>query len=198
MYVLKKIYITFVTLAVIGISAGILYLTVIRPGSVELPEDVVMESAFGGEYSFKDLPPKIRLVEFMYVNCPDVCPTTSLRMNLLRKKLEADGVFGDKVEFISITIDTKRDTKEKLRQYAARFNVTDDNAGWHFLRGSEEDTKKITNAFQFMYRDPGTGNFVHTTFTYMLDENNRLLESLPMGEGFDDEKIYKRIKNELD
>lgn len=194
---MKKIYITFATLAVIGISAGILYLTVIRPGSVELPEDLVMETAFGGEYSFADLPPKIRLIEFMYVNCPDVCPTTTLRMNLLRKKLEEDGVFGDQVEFISVTIDPKRDTPEKLSQYAARFNITDDNAGWYFLRGEEEDIRKLSNPFQFMYRDPGTGNFVHTTFTYMLDKNNKLVESLPMGEGFDSDRIYKRIMNEL-
>ncbi|WP_458414400.1 SCO family protein [Schinkia sp. CFF1] len=195
---MKKIYITFITLAVLGISAGILYLTVIRPGSVKLPEEVVMETAFGGEYSFANLPPKIRLIEFMYVNCPDVCPTTSLRMNLLRKKLEADGVFGDKVEFITITIDPRRDTQEKLRQYAARFNVTDDNAGWHFLRGTDEDVRKVASPFQFMYRDPGTGNFVHTTFTYMLNDKNRLVESLPMGEGFDNDRIYKRIMNELD
>lgn len=194
---MKKIYITFITLAVIGISAGILYLTVIRPGSIELPEDVVMETAFGGEYTFADLPPKIRILEFMYVNCPDVCPTTSLRMNLLRKKLEENGIFGDKVEFISITIDPRRDSADKLALYAQRFNVTNDNSGWHFLRGTEENTRKIANAFQFMYRDPGNGNFVHTTFTYMLDENNKLVESLPMGEGFDNDRIYKRIMNEL-
>ncbi|HHW39317.1 MAG TPA: SCO family protein [Bacillales bacterium] len=194
---MKKIYIWFITLSVIGISIGILYLTIIRPGSVKLPEDVVMESAFGGEYSFANLPPKIRLIEFMYVNCPDVCPTTSLRMNLLKKKLEEDGVFRDKVEFISITIDPKRDSAEKLALYAERFNITDDNTGWHFLRGSEENTRKIADAFTFMYRDPGNGNYVHTTFTYMLDQNNKLVESLPMGEGFDSDRIYKRIKNEL-
>ncbi|NSL52022.1 SCO family protein [Calidifontibacillus erzurumensis] len=194
---MKKIYITFITLAVLGISAGILYLTVVRPGSMELPEDVVMETAFGGEYSFADLPPKIRLIEFMYVNCPDVCPTTSLRMNLLRKKLEEDGIFGDKVEFVTVTIDPRRDTAEKLRYYAERFNITDDKSGWYFLRGTEEDTKKLADTFQFMYRDPGTGNFVHTTFTYMLNENNKLIESFPMGEGFDTDRVYKRIKNEI-
>ncbi|WP_102347422.1 SCO family protein [Bacillus sp. Marseille-P3661] len=194
---MKKAYIVFIALAVIGISSGILYLTVVRPGSVELPEDIIMETAFGSQYDFSDRPKRVRLIEFMYVNCPDVCPTTSLRMNQLRKTFEENGVFGDQVEFLTVTIDPSRDTKEKLQLYAERFDVKSDSTGWYFLRGSEEDTKKLADAFQFMYRDPGTGNFVHTTFTYLMDENNRLLESLPMGEGFDTDRIYKRIMKEI-
>ncbi len=33
-------------------------------------------------------------------------------MSKLRKQLEEEGVFGDKVEFITITIDPERDTEE--------------------------------------------------------------------------------------
>src|SRR5699024_6663715 len=50
------------------------YLQVVRPGTAELPEDVVMETAFGEEFTFAEMPKKARLIEFMYTNCPDVCP----------------------------------------------------------------------------------------------------------------------------
>ncbi|KHF27213.1 hypothetical protein LR68_03963 [Anoxybacillus sp. BCO1] len=66
-----------------------------------------------------------------------------------------------------------------------------------FLRGSEEDTKKVADAFDFLYRDPGNGMLIHTTLTYFLDENNRVIATFGMGEkGFDKEKVYKEIVKE--
>lgn len=192
---LKKIYIIFVSLLVLGISTGIFYLKVIRPGTAELPNDVVMETAFEEEYSFADLPKKARLIEFMYTNCPDVCPVTTLEMSKLRHSLEEAGVFGDKVEFMTITINPKYDTAEVLRDYAGRFEVTSSDDGWLFLRGSDEDTRKIADALRFLYRDPGTGDMIHSTYTYFLDENNNLLEQFTMGKSFDTDKVYRRIMN---
>lgn len=190
---MKKVYIIFTSLLVLGISIGIYYLKVVRPGNAELPEDVVMETAFEEEYSFADLPKKARLIEFMYTNCPDVCPITTLEMSKLRNQLVEEGVFGDKVEFITITINPKYDTQEVLRDYASRFEVTSPDDGWVFLRGTEEATKKVADSLRFLYRDPGTGDIIHSTYTYFLDENNNLLEQFTMGESFDIDRVYKRI-----
>jgi len=192
---MKKIYITFISLLVVGIASGIFYLKVIRPGNAELPKDVVMETAFEEEYSFDDLPKKARLIEFMYTNCPDVCPVTTLEMSKLRHDLEEAGVFGDKVEFMTITINPRDDTAEVLRDYASRFEVTSPDDGWLFLRGSEEDTKKIADSLRFLYRDPGTGDMIHSSYAYFLDENNNLLEQFTMGQSFDTDKAYRRIMN---
>jgi len=190
---LKKLYIGFSILLVLGISIGVYYLKVIRPGNAELPTDVVMETAFNEEYSFEELPKKARLVEFMYTNCPDVCPVTTLEMSKLRHSLEKEGVFGDEVEFITITIDPNHDTQEILKDYANRFEVHSSDDGWHFLRGTEEETKAVAEALGFLYRDPGTGDIIHSTFTYFLDEDNNLLEQFTMGDAFDKDKAFKRI-----
>src|SRR5699024_5097935 len=80
---MKKFYIIFVILLIIGIGSGIYYLEVVRPGSAELPEDIVMDTAFDGEYAFGEMDPKVRIIEFMYVNCPDICPVTTLEMSKL-------------------------------------------------------------------------------------------------------------------
>jgi len=194
---MKKIYITFGILLILGISAGVFYLQVVRPGTAELPEDVVMETAFGEEFTFKEMPEKARLIEFMYTNCPDVCPTTTLEMSKLRNQLEEEGVFGDEVEFITITINPRDDTQEILQDYAGRFEVDSPDDGWHFLRSTEENTEKVADALGFLYRDPGTGDMIHSTFTYFLDENNNLVEQFAMGNGFDTDKVYKRIMNTI-
>lgn len=190
---MKKIYIIFFSLLVLGIGIGIFYLQVVRPGTAELPEDVVMETAFNEEYDFGDLPKRARLIEFMYTTCPDICPVTSLEMSKLKHRLEEEGVFGDDVEFITITIDPKRDTTEVLRNYAQRFEVESDEEGWYFLQGDEEGTKKVADALGFLYRDPGSGEMVHSTYTYFMDKDNNLLEKFTMGEDFDGERAYKRI-----
>lgn len=194
---MKKLYIIFAVLLVFGISSGIFYLQVIRPGNAELPQDIVMETAFGEQFAFADLPKKARLIEFMYTNCPDVCPVTTMEMSKVRHALEEEGVFGDKVEFITITIDPDHDTTDVLKEYASRFEVSSDDEGWLFLRGSGEDTKKLADALGFLYRDPGTGDIIHSTYTYFLDENNNLLEQFTMGRGFNSEKVLKRILNTI-
>lgn len=194
---MKKFYITFVILLFIGIGSGIYYLEVVRPGSAELPEDIVMDTAFDGEFSFADMDKKVRIIEFMYVNCPDVCPVTTLEMSKLRNSLEDEGVFGDKVEFITITINPRDDTPEVLREYAGRFEVTSDDDGWKFLRSTEENTKEVADSLGFLYRDPGNGDIIHSTYAYFLDEKNNLIEKFTMGDAFDTDRAYKRIMNTI-
>lgn len=194
---MKKFYIIFVILLIIGIGSGIYYLEVVRPGSAELPEDIVMDTAFDGEYAFGDMEEKVRIIEFMYVNCPDICPVTTLEMSKLRNSLEEEGVFGDKVEFLTITINPRDDTPEVLRDYANRYEVTSDDSGWKFLRASEEDTKEVAESLGFLYRDPGTGDIIHSTFAYFLDEKNNLIEKFTMGNAFDTDRAYKRIMNTI-
>lgn len=180
-------------IVILGISAGIYYLEVVRPGNAEIPKDITMETAFDGEYSFENQPKKARLIEFMYTNCPDICPTTTLEMSKLRNRLIDEGVFGDKVEFLTITIDPKHDSQEVLKDYASRFEVTSPDDGWKFLRGSEADTKKLADSLGFLYRDPGTGDIIHSTYAYFLDEDSNLLEQFTMGQSFDTDKAYNRI-----
>ncbi len=195
---MKKIYITFISLFIICVGAGIFYFTVYRQAKMEFPRDVTMETAWGDKYRFSEMKPKVRLLEFIYTNCPDICPNTTFEMKRIREKLERQHVFGNKVEFITITIDPKRDTREKLQTYAKMFGIHPHDKGWILLRGNEKDTKKVANAFYFQYRDPGNGMLVHSTYTYLLDKNNRVIEQFGMGKkGFKQQKVYEAIMEEI-
>ncbi|MDX8361272.1 SCO family protein [Cytobacillus sp. IB215316] len=189
---MKKLYITFVTLLVLGISSGVFYFSVYKQSGMEFPEDVAMETAYGEPFVFTEMEPKVRLLEFIYTNCPDICPVTTYKMKQLREEFEQEGVFGNKVEFITITIDPAYDTKEVLQEYGKAFELKQ-GGPWYLLRGSEEDTKKVAEAFEFLYRDPGDGQFIHSAYTYLLDDENNIIEIFGMGEGFDKERVFKRI-----
>ncbi|ARA97598.1 MULTISPECIES: SCO family protein [Geobacillus] len=195
---MKKWYMIVAALVLVGISIGIFYFAVYKPSAMRLPDDVTMETAWGAPYSFDDLPPKVRLVEFIYTNCPDICPNTTMQMAKLRDRLQKAGVFGRDVEFVTITIDPVRDTKEKLQTYANTFGVTADGQGWVFLRGSEAETKKTADAFNFQYRDPGNGMMVHTSLAYLLNRDGRVIEQIGMGESrFRVDEVYEVIMDEL-
>ena len=194
---MKNIYITFVTLLVLGIGSGIYYFTAYKQSKMTLPENLVLQTYEGRDFSFNEMPPKVRLIEFMYTQCPDICPNTTHTMRQLQNELMEQGVFEDKVEFVTVTFDPTNDTEEVLSNYAESFemNKTD---GWHLLTGTKEDIRELANTFEFQFRNPGTGEFVHTSATYLLDENNRVIEIFGMGQkDFIKEDVYKKIMKNI-
>ena len=66
---------------------------------------------------------KWTLVFFGYTSCPDVCPTTLASIanfhKLLRDKNEADA---GRLQVLFVSVDTMRDTPEKLKAYTQYFN----------------------------------------------------------------------------
>ncbi|WP_019155639.1 SCO family protein [Robertmurraya massiliosenegalensis] len=200
---MKKIYIICSAIVAIAIIAGISFF-LIRDSMATIPEDIDLVTMKNEVYKFSESDKKLKVVEFMYTNCPDICPTTTLKMNMLKKDLQDAGVFGDKVQFITITIDPYNDTPEVLQQYMYNFEVEDDG-NWLFLTGDQnnikEDLKEIeelAGTFQFQYRDPGDGFFIHSTFVYLLNENNRYIKKYPMGEEFNREDMFNKIMKKID
>ncbi|MFC9596396.1 SCO family protein [Peribacillus butanolivorans] len=195
---MKKIYIIFTILLVMGIGSGIFYFTEYRQSKMYFPDDIVMKTQEGETFSFSKLEPKVQLLEFMYIDCPDLCPNTTFQMQNIRDQLVKKNIFGSKVEFLTITFNPEKDSAEKIDAYANTFEVNKTD-GWEILRGSPEDTKKLTDQFDFLFRDSGTGEFVHTTATYLLDVENRVVKVFGMGEfDFDKEAVYKAILKEVD
>lgn len=199
---MKKIYLICSIAVVIGIAVGISFF-LIRDASAKIPSEISLVDQNGQNYNFGKDQTKLKLVEFVYTHCPDVCPTTTQKMSLLQKDLQKKGVFGKDIEFITITIDPYRDTPEVLKNYMNGFHLKNDG-NWIFLSGNKADSKEtqkkvreVANALQFQYMDPGNGYFIHSAFTFLLDENNKFIKKFPMGKEFNKKQVYDTIMSEL-
>ena len=72
------------------------------------------------------------VAHFFFTSCVGVCPLTTARMAGLRDSLAADGLLGEEVRLVSISVDPARDTVPVLREYAARFGGSPPSE-WAFL-----------------------------------------------------------------
>ena len=84
----------------------------------------------------EELRGKVVVANFVYTNCPDICPLLSLRMKWLQERLRQEQLLGSRVQLLSFTVDPARDTPSVLRGYAERFQA--DPGAWWFLTGPED------------------------------------------------------------
>jgi protein SCO1/2 len=115
-----------------------------------------------------DFKGKAVLIFFGYTRCPDVCPTTLVRMAQTMTKL---GAAAGKVQVLWVTVDPERDTQELLSHYVPAFNP-----GFLGLRGTEKETEAVTDAFKVRYQITYYKNEVlvdHSAFGYLIDPRGR-------------------------
>ena len=116
---------------------------------------------FGGPFSLTDqngmrrtdmdFRGKYMLIFFGYTHCPDVCPTT------LAVEAEALGKLGERagqIVPILVSVDPKRDTPDRLKDYLSAF-------GPNFvgLTGTDEEIEKAADAYEVYYRAHLDGRF---------------------------------------
>lgn len=77
-----------------------------------------------------DLRHHVSVIDFIYTECTETCPTQSLHMS----QLERDFVNARDLRFVSITVDPRHDTPEVLARYAERHHADD---RWWFLTGDQ-------------------------------------------------------------
>lgn len=79
---------------------------------------------------------KVTIVDFIFTNCPFICPGMTARMSELSGTLE-----GTEVQFVSISVDPEHDTPERLAAYGAEVGA--DPERWRFLTGEIEQVGAI-------------------------------------------------------
>ena len=71
---------------------------------------VELTDAEGRPFSLASLEGKVVLVSFIYTTCNGSCPLTTATLDRVRRALREEGLWGQSVEFVSITLDPARDT----------------------------------------------------------------------------------------
>jgi protein SCO1/2 len=88
-----------------------------------------------------DVRGKVVVADFIYTTCTDICPALTAQMAALRTRLAAEGLLGDDVMLLSISVDPLRDTPEVLQAYSEPFAA--ESANWLFLTGAEPAIRAV-------------------------------------------------------
>ncbi|MGW8248868.1 MAG: SCO family protein [Acidiferrobacterales bacterium] len=116
-------------------------------GSVSSLEFTLVDSASNKPVTGDTYQGKYVLMYFGYTHCPDVCPTTLVRMSRALKQLGER--LSKNIQILFITLDPARDSARLMSEYTKNF-------GPHIagLRGTDAQIQNVANRYHVAY---GTG-----------------------------------------
>lgn len=82
---------------------------------------------------------KIVVMNFIFTNCPDICPLSTNNMRLIQERLNKEKI--KNVEFVSLSFDPNNDTPEVLTKFADIRGL--DLSNWTFLTGRKSVTDSV-------------------------------------------------------
>jgi len=145
-------------------------LAVIAPA----PEVELTDARTGEPFRLDALRGRAALVSFIYTTCNGSCPATTHALYRIREELKRQELWGDRVAFVSITLDPQTDTPEVLTRYARIYDALGPN--WHFLTGSEDRVAEVIAAWDMWARIGPTGTLDHPSRVFLLDPAGRQRE----------------------
>tara|TARA_Y100001970_G_scaffold264827_1_gene351816 strand:+ start:199 stop:726 length:528 start_codon:yes stop_codon:yes gene_type:complete len=92
--------------------------------------------------SLDDYKGKYSVLAFTFMSCPSICPMTNTELSRLEEK------YGDIINILTINVDPKNDTIEKLKKY-----MDDNNYNWDVIVGDMREVEKIIGGILF-YPEP--------------------------------------------
>jgi protein SCO1/2 len=144
----------------------------------------------GAPVALADLRGKVVAVTFIYTSCTDTCPMLTALMARVQDQLGQD--FGERIAFVSITVDPDRDTPEVLKQYADTFGA--DLKGWAFLTGAPAAIRDVTHRYGVFAAKTANGDVDHTFLTSIVDRNG-VLRVQYLGVRFDPDEFRRDLLN---
>ena len=151
----------------------------------ELPERPLPRAALaeGGDFtlqaadgpvSLNDFRGKVVLVYFGYTYCPDICPTSLAATAEALKQLKPEEMA--RVAMIFVSVDPKRDTPARLKEYAGFFHPAIVGA-----TGTPEEIAGIAKLYGVFYAEQkvenaGGGYLVdHSADTFVISPDGKLV-----------------------
>lgn len=127
-----------------------------------------------GVFTQKNLKNQWSLLFFGYTYCPDICPVTLSMLSQMKVKLtQLYPQFAKNTQFVFISVDSQRDTPEKLAEYVQFFD--NDFIG---VTGTIEQIKTLTRQLGIVFiKKPG-----NTEDDYLIDHSAQILLVNPQGQ----------------
>ncbi len=132
-----------------------------------------------GPVALKDYRGKVVLIYFGYTMCPDICPTSLSMMAGALAQLKPEQL--QQVQGLFISVDPQRDTLQRLDEYTRYFHPA--------IKGLTDKPERIAElakrygaVYQKVVLQSATDYVVdHSSETYVVDPQGRLVERLPHG-----------------
>lgn len=119
---------------------------------------------------------KYVLLNFVYLNCPNVCHKVNNRLEDIYDALENDLVPND-LELVTVSFDLRNDDVRKLKNYRKLFEG--DLSGWTFAlpHGSTEAEfgDFLKQAGIWAYRLPENGIINHSVYIFLISPDHRVV-----------------------
>jgi len=147
--------------------------------------DAALEDQDGRPFTLASYRGAPLVVDFMYTQCVSVCTLLSAGFQRLDRAEQQRSAHGDeRLQLVSISFDP-RDTPDRLRDYASRYQA--DGRSWRFAR--VRDTRELVSllrAFGIVVIADGRGDFQHNAAIHVLDARARLARVLDVGADADE------------
>jgi len=124
----------------------------------------VWKTEAGKKITLSDLKGKTQVMAMIFANCTYACPLIVNDMKKIESKIHRNDV-----DFLLVSIDSKRDTPEALTQYAKNNKL--DLKRWHLLTGDENGISELAAVLGFKYKKEPDGSFSHSNIINVLDKN---------------------------
>ena len=127
-----------------------------------------------------------------YATCPNVCPVLISTIQMMERKLPANGLA--KLRVILVSVDPETDTPEILRRVAVKHHIELDR--WMLARATPQDVRKIAAVLSVKYRKLPDGEFSHTTVLTLVDSEGVVRAQSAKIPGIDD-AFFQSIKERI-
>ena len=170
--------------------------------SIEKKDDKYVSSFKGSSFSLKDISNKIITEEsfngpvtvlfFGFTYCPDVCPITLNKINLVMNKLDKKDL--DKLKVFFISIDPERDTPEVLKDYLSSWENK-----FYGITGEPEKIFLLSRSWGILsekiFSDDGTSYTVNHSSSVIILKKGKYVDRITHNEDLN--KTLKILKKYL-
>jgi len=135
---------------------------------------------------------KVTLINFIFTNCPTVCPLLTQKMKKISQKIS-----DEQVRFLTISVDPENDTPAVMKRYGNKFKV--DWNRWTFLTGPlDEISKAVIQGFKIaMVKEtsPDLLEITHGEYFVLVDSKGMIRSYQMIESPADETLILSHIKN---
>jgi protein SCO1 len=131
-------------------------------------------SDMGREIKLGVLRGRPQIVAMFFTHCEYACPILISELKEIEKRIPAD-LLG-KIDFVLVSIDTKRDTAGELASFRYKRQLARER--WTLLRGEADDVRELAALLGVNYAEDARGQFVHSNVITLLNAEGEIASQI--------------------